>query len=160
MRHAALLAAVVGLAVLAPAADAKPAVCGAVVIQTIHTGAGHDDGLKVDHVRCGDVTADGAPDAVFTLASGGTAGDVFFGVIVGGGADGGGEVVLYRQAYKVGIARHNNRSFDVLQPHYGRDDPNCCPSSFRQRRYTWNGTHFKASKAKRLHKAPGRFYRA
>jgi hypothetical protein len=160
MRYAALLAAILSGLVFVPASQAKPAVCGAGVIQNILAGAGHDDGLKVDLVRCGDVTGDGAPDAVFTLASGGTAGDIRFGVIEGGGADGGGEVVLYKQGYGVGIARHNNRSFDVVQPHYGRNDPNCCPSSFRQTRYTWSGAHFKAGKAKKLKKAPARFYRA
>jgi hypothetical protein len=166
MRHAAsLLAALVaGLILLAPAAEAKPAVCGADVIQNILIGAGRlaqddvDNGMKVDRVRCGDVTADGAADAVFTIASGGTAGDIRFGVIEGGGVDGGGEVALFKQAYQVGVARHNNRSFDVLQPRFGRNDPNCCPSSFRQTRYTWTGTGFKAGKAKKLRKAPARFY--
>src|SRR6185436_10286160 len=95
-------------------------------------------GEVVDLIRCGDVTGDGATDVVFTLASGGTAGDTHFGVIEGG-ADGAGEVALFKEGYKVGVARHNSRSFDVLQPYYGSNDANCCPSSYRQTRYTWTG---------------------
>ena len=34
-----------------------------------------EGGIGVHLIRCGDVTADGGTDAVFTLASGGTAGD-------------------------------------------------------------------------------------
>src|SRR5690242_744826 len=129
MRHAALMPAALlaGLLVFVPAGQAKPAACGAAAIQQTLIGAGRlvqddvDNGMKVDLVRCGDVTADGAPDAVFTIASGGTAGDIRFGVIDGAG----GGVLLYKDAYQVGIARHNDRSFDVLQPHFGRSDPNC-----------------------------------
>src|SRR3954468_10661372 len=97
MRHAvSLLAAVLAGLIIAPASEAKPAVCGAGVIQNLLKGRDDVDGMKVDLVRCGDVTADGAPDAVFTLGSGGTAGDIRFGVIEGGGVDGGGEVVLFK----------------------------------------------------------------
>ena len=118
-----------------------------------------DGGVVVSLVRCGDMTADGISDALFTLASGGTAGDTRFGVLKGD-ADGSlGARILFKQGYKVGVARHSSRSFDVLQPHYAAADPNCCPSSFRQTRYTWNGSHFKAGKAKKLKKAPARFYR-
>ena len=69
-------------------------------------------------VRCGDVTGDGASDAVYTLASGGTAGDTRFGVLAGN-ADGTlGKRIFFKSGYKVGIARHSSRSFDVLQPFY------------------------------------------
>ena len=94
------------------------------------------------------------------FASGGTAGDTHFGVIEGG-ADGAGEVALFKAGYKVGVARHNSRSFDVLQPYYGSNDANCCPSSYRQTRFTWTGTRFKAGKATKLKTGrPTRFYRA
>jgi hypothetical protein len=107
-------------------------------------------------VRCGDVTADGTTDAVFTINSGGTAGDIRFGVYRGGATP---KLVLFKPAYKVGIARHDRRSFDVLQPHYARHDANCCPSSFRERRFRWTGSRFKAGHAKKLKRAPARFYR-
>ena len=80
-------------------------------------------GRAVALVRCGDITNDGA-DALFTVFSGGTAGDTNFGVLRGGSR----ALVLYRQGYKIGIARRNRRSFAVIQPHYRKNDANCCPS--------------------------------
>ena len=158
------------LMVLAPlavpaGATAKPPVCAPdAVRQTLIdlgklTPEGIELGEDVDLIRCGDVTNDGITDALFTIASGGTAGDIRFGVLRGSADGSAPELVLYKQGYKVGIARHDKRSFDVLQPHYAADDANCCPSSFRQTRYTWTGERFKAGKAKKLRKAPARFYR-
>jgi hypothetical protein len=160
-----LAASLGALTVLAPATHAKAQACSTDVVQQALVASGKltqddiDNGVAVSLVRCGDMTADGLPDALFTLSSGGTAGDTRFGVLKGN-ADGSlGARILFKQAYKVGIARHSSRSFDVLQPHYAGDDPNCCPSSFRQTRYTWNGSHFQAGKAKKLKKAPARFYK-
>ncbi len=153
-----------GLAVLAflPAtAAAKPGVCDRDVVQQALIDAGKltaqdvEFGMVVDLVRCGDITDDGAADALFTVASGGTAGDTRFGVLRGGSR----ALVLHREGYKIGIARRNRRSFEVLQPHYRKNDANCCPSSFRLRRYTWTGSRFKAGKAKQRQTAPRRFYK-
>ena len=163
--RALFLLTVLGLAVLVPVAHAQPpSVCTASVIEQTLIGAGHrsanesgDGGISL--IRCGDLTADGAPDVLFTIASGGTAGDTHFGVIQAG-ADGAGEVVLYRSGYKIGVARRNSSSFDVLQPHYRANDPNCCPSSFRQTRYTWTGTGFKRGKTTKRKTAPARFYQS
>jgi hypothetical protein len=161
-RHLAVAAACLsGLAVSVPAAHAKPQVCIAAAIQQSLVAAGKltESDIKnhevVDLVRCGDVTGDGVTDAVFTVASGGTAGDTRFGVIHG--ADG--AILLYKPGYKVGIARHDRRSFDILQPHYGRNDPNCCPSSFREQRFTWTGHRFAGGPVKKLETAPRRFYK-
>jgi len=99
---------------------------------------------------------DGTADAVFTLASGGTAGDTTFGVRRGGASQ---RVVLLKPGYKIGVARVSRRALDVLQPHYGLNDPNCCPSSFRKRRYTWTGSRFVAGRTIKLKNAPRRFYR-
>jgi len=165
-RRAALTAAVSAsvLVAAAPAAVAKkPAVCRAGVIQQALIDAGKitlqdvDLGVVVDRVRCGDVTNDGHKDALFGLASGGTAGDTRFGVLRGAADGSADRLVLYRQGYKIGIARRNKRSFEVIQPHYKANDPNCCPSSFRLRRYTWHGDHFKAGKAKKRKHVPPRF---
>lgn len=161
-----LLPLVAAVAVLLPAqAAAKPPLCTKPVItqKLIDLGKlGPDDGelgVVVDLVRCGDVTNDGTTDAIFTIASGGTAGDTRFGVLRGN-ADGSSDLVLFRQGYKLGIARHNRRSFDVIQPHYKANEPNCCPSSFRIRRYAWAGDHFKkVGKTKKRKHAPRRFYR-
>jgi hypothetical protein len=151
--------------VLSGGAVAKPPMCATDAVQQrlIDLGKLTPEGIElgevVDLVRCGDVTKDGDTDAVFTIASGGTAGDVRFGVLRGSSDGSAPALVLYKQGYKIGIARHNRRSFDVIQPHYKAGEPNCCPSSFRKRRYTWRGDHFKAGKAKKLKHAPPKFYR-
>jgi hypothetical protein len=160
-----LAASVGALTLLAPTTHARAQACSASVVQQALLATGKltqadiDGGEVVNLVRCGDITADGVSDALFTITSGGTAGDTRFGVLKGN-ADGTlGARILFKQGYKVGIARHNRSSFDVMQPYYAAADPNCCPSSFRQTRYTWNGTHFKAGKAKKLKHAPARFYK-
>jgi hypothetical protein len=156
------LALALALLALVPASAAAQApVCDREVIKQALIGAGRvtqedfELGRDVALVRCGDVTDDGAADAVFTVYSGGTAGDINFGVLRGGSQS----LVLYRQGYKIGVARRNSRSFAVIQPHYRRSDANCCPSSFRVRRYTWTGERFKAGKARKRKTAPRRFYR-
>jgi hypothetical protein len=161
-----LAIALAALALLPTSAAAAPPVCSAGVVQQALIDRGKltaqdvGFGVVVDLVRCGDVTSDGHADALFTVASGGTAGDTRFGVFRGNPDGSPGALVLWRPGYKVGVARRNRRSFDVLQPHYDADDANCCPSSFRQRRFTWTGRHFKRGhKVKRLKTAPRRFYR-
>lgn len=165
MRRTLILIAVFTVpAILAPAAEAAPPLCSSDVIEATLIGAGRltlqeaDADAGVNLIRCGDVTGDGATDVLFTVASGGTAGDTHFGVIEGG-ADGAGEVALYEGGYKLGVARNDSKSFDVLQPHYRAGDANCCPSSYRRTRFTWTGTRFKAGTAKKLKSAPARFYR-
>jgi hypothetical protein len=153
------------LALVAAPAGARPSVCTAPVIRQALIAAGKMDqqafdlGESVGVIRCGDVTADGAADALFTIASGGTAGDVRFGVLRGGTDGSAAGLALFKQGYAIGVARHNRRSFDVIQPHYRANDPNCCPSSFRIRRYTWTGTGFKKGKSRKVKHAPRRFYR-
>ena len=81
--------ALAGLALLPSAAAAKPRVCQAAAVQQALIDAGKltaEDvgfGMVVDVVRCGDITADGDADGLFTVASGGTAGDTRFGVFRG-----------------------------------------------------------------------------
>ena len=156
-----LAAGLAALAVAVPPADATPHICGKAVIEHSLIAAGKLTvtdvklGMGVDLIRCGDVTGDGVTDAVFTIASGGTAGDIRFGVVKGTS----GKVVLIKPGYKVGIARHDSRSFDILQPHYGPNDPNCCPTSFREQRYTWTGSRFTGGPLKKLKSAPHRFYK-
>jgi hypothetical protein len=149
----------------ASAAAQKPALCEADAIQQALIDAGKltqedvDLGVVVDLIRCGDMTNDGDADVLFTLASGGTAGDTRFGVFKGRADGSVDRLVMFKHGYKLGIARRNKRSFEVIQPHYKSNEPNCCPSSFRLRRYTWTGDHFKKGKARKLKTAPRRFYR-
>jgi hypothetical protein len=162
-----LLIALAALALLPASAAAKPPVCSPTVIEDALIAAGKltqegiGFGQRVDLVRCHDVTNDDKIDAVFTVASGGTAGDIHFGVLLGRADGSSGRLALYREGYKVGVAVRSRRAFEVLQPHYRPHEPNCCPSSFRLRRFTWNGDHFKrGSKARKLKHAPRRFYKA
>jgi hypothetical protein len=165
VRTPLILTAAIAALTLLPAAHASAAECSAQTAQSFLLASDAltqeevDNDVVVNLVRCGDVTGDGASDIVYTLTSGGTAGDTQFGVIKGN-ADGtlSGQI-LRKKGYGIGIARHNRTSFDVMQPFFRSTDANCCPSSFRQTRYTWNGTKFKAGKAKKLKKAPRRFYR-
>ena len=166
MRRFCLAAALVVAPLALPGgAAAKPPMCERGAVQQLLvadgklTPEGIELGADVDLIRCGDVTRDGDTDVVFTIASGGTAGATQFGVYRGSADGGAPELVLFRQGYKIGIARRNRRSFEVIQPHYKAGEPNCCPSSFRKRRYTWRGDHFKAGKAKKLKRAPAKFYR-
>jgi hypothetical protein len=161
-----LLIALTALVLLPASAAANPAVCSPTVIQDALIAAGkltEEDihfGEVVDLVRCHDVTDDDKIDAVFTVASGGTAGDTHFGVLLGREDGSSGALELYRSGYKVGVAIRSRHAFETLQPHYKRNDANCCPSSFRLRRFTWTGDHFKRGEARKLKHAPRRFYKA
>ena len=127
------LIALAALALLPASAAAKAPVCDPDNIQQALIAAGKltEEGVrfgeKVDLVRCGEVTADDTIDAVFTVFSGGTAGDTHFGVLRGNADGSPGALALYRRSYKVGIARHNRRSFDVIQPHYAGNDAELLP---------------------------------
>ena len=166
MLRLALLITLTALALLPASAAAKPAVCNPTVIQDALIAAGKlkqkdiGFGAGVDVVRCRDVTNDDMIDAVFTVASGGTAGDTHFGVLLGREDGSNGRLALYRPGYNIGVSVRSRHTFEVIQPHYGEHDPNCCPSSFRIRRFTWTGDHFKRGKARKVKHAPKRFYRA
>jgi hypothetical protein len=167
MRLTIAAAAVVTALLLIPGkAAAQPPLCATAAVQQALIDAGKitqadiDAGEVVDLIRCGDLTADGDADVLFTLASGGTAGDTRFGVFQGRADGTARRLLLFRQGYKVGISRRTKRAFEVIQPHYKLNEPNCCPSSFRIRRYTWTGHHFKAAhKLKARKTAPHRFYK-
>ena len=165
MTRLALALAVLALLPATATAAAKPPVCDREVVRQALLDAGKltEEGIgfgeDLDVVRCGDITDDGDKDALFTIASGGTAGDTRFGVFRGREDGSPGALELYRSGYKIGVARRNRRSFEVLQPHYDADDANCCPSSYRLRRFTWSGDHFVRGKAKKRKTAPRRFYR-
>ncbi len=166
MPRLAFLFALTALALLPASAAAKPAVCNPTVIQDALIAAGKLDAgghqasdAGVDLVRCRDVTNDDMIDAVFTVASGGTAGDTHFGVLLGREDGSNGRLALYRPGYNVGVSVRSRHAFEAIQPHYREHDPNCCPSSFRIRRFTWTGDHFKRGKARKVKHAPKRFYK-
>jgi hypothetical protein len=113
-------------------------------------------GRAVTTVRCRDLTGDGQRDALFAIASGGTAGNTNFGIIIGRAGGAPGRLALYRDGYKVGVAVTAGEP-EVLQPIYRRNDANCCPSSFEIRRYRWTGERFTRRSRHRTTTAPKRF---
>ena len=90
---------------------------------------------------CLDFTRDGRTDLAFTIAGGGTAGDVGFAVLRVT-RTGGGRLALARSGYKLGLFRLGG---DLVgsQLIYRKNDPNCCPTAgFDHTRYHWNGKRF------------------
>src|SRR4051812_1654955 len=85
----ASLAAVAFTAPTALATSPPPNVCAQATIEQTLIRVGKltqddvDANAGVDQIRCGDVTGDGASDALFSVASGGTAGATRFGVLTG-----------------------------------------------------------------------------
>jgi hypothetical protein len=102
---------------------------------------------SVDRVLCHDFTRDGRADLAFTIASGGTAGDIGFAVLRATQA-GSWRVALARNGYKLGLFRVGD---DLVssQPVYRKNDPNCCPTGgFDHVRYHWNGTRFAVARSR------------
>ena len=152
-----------GVTAATPAAPARTApVCRAATILDRLVDGGKlrrreiELGRGVTSVRCRDLTRDGERDALFAIASGGTAGNTNFGILLGRAGGAPGRLALYRNGYKVTIAATAGQP-EVLQPIYRREDPNCCPSSFEIRRYRWTGTRFTLRSRYRTKSAPKRF---
>lgn len=151
-----------GLVFATPAAAATPAVCthDTITAKLIAKGkleSGDAElGRVVAQVRCKDLNGDGNRDAFFAVASGGTAGNTNWGAIFGRADGSPGRLAAWRDAYKIAIAVTRGDP-EVLNPVYGRDDPNCCPSSFNATRFHWNGQKFKVQSSKRSKTAPKRF---
>ena len=164
MRKLLPLAALLTLAFAAPAGAQTPAVCEGATIERFLLDSGRVeadtftfDGVEINSVRCADVTRDGHTDALFAISSGGTAGNTRWGVLAGAADGKPARVATLRSGYKVGVAIRGGR-VEVLSPYYRSTDPNCCPSFFYIRPYSWTGTKFKAGKKRRVRRAPTRFF--
>jgi hypothetical protein len=95
---------------------------------------------NVDEVICFDFTRDGHPDLAFTVASGGTAGDIGWIVLVRRAS--GWRLAHSQGGYKLGLARKGGDLVST-QPIYRTNDPNCCPTGgFDHERWHWNGSRF------------------
>ena len=150
------LAAAFGAFTVAPVHAAKPA-CNlaaakrAVAVEKLRMKLLGDSPVRVepssvDRVLCLDFTRDGRTDLAFTIASGGTAGDVGFAVFRAT-PTGGWQVALARSGYKLGLFRLGG---DIVssQPIYRKNDPNCCPTrGFDHTRYHWNGKRFAVARS-------------
>jgi hypothetical protein len=91
----------------------------------------------VDRVLCNDLDRDGVGDMAFSVASGGTAGDMWWVALRRVGARW--QVVKVGQGYKLGVSQHGS-DIDVRQPAFRANDPNCCPTGGTDHvRWRWNG---------------------
>jgi hypothetical protein len=98
-----------------------------------------------DELICFDFTRDGRTDLAVSVASGGTAGDVGWFVLVR--TQTGWRLAIGRAGYKLGIFRVGGDLVDS-QPVYRKHDPNCCPTGgFDHERWHWNGTRFVRTRA-------------
>lgn len=122
----------------ATAKDAVAKVKPRIAMLTVTPRVVHQNDL--DTVICFDFTRDGRTDVAAAVASGGSAGDIGWLVLVrtptgwklGHGAGG----------YKIGLFEVGG-DVVVSQPVYKKNDPNCCPTGgFNHERWHWNGKKF------------------
>ncbi len=152
--RALLLAAILGVPLAVPARPATSAGCSRAAAEAaIRRAKPHVPSLErgatpilvapddADELICFDFTRDGRTDLAATVASGGTAGDVGWFVLVR-------TVSGWRQAfsrgplYKLGLFRVGSDLVDS-QPVYRGSDPNCCPTGgFDHTRWRWSGGRF------------------
>jgi hypothetical protein len=103
--------------------------------------------IAVKAAQFTDVTADGRDEALVSVASGGTFGNLGYFVVTLN--DGWPEVI--RQATVDRSSRHGlnvqveNGLIVETSGIYGPEDPNCCPSSLRKTYYVWDGHEFQIS---------------
>jgi hypothetical protein len=94
--------------------------------------------LVREDIQYADLTVDGEEEAIVPLFSGGTAGNIALWVY--GYVDDRLEVLLSRpQAYKI-FARVEDGTVVLVEPVYGPNDPNCCPSQLTNTYYEWDGS--------------------
>jgi hypothetical protein len=99
----------------------------------------------VDELICVDFNGDLRIDLAATVASGGTAGDIGWFVLVHTRT--GWRVALTQGGYKIGLFRVGRDLVDS-QPVYRKNDPNCCPTGgFDHRRWHWNGSRFAVARS-------------
>ncbi|MEX0751123.1 MAG: hypothetical protein WD359_09980, partial [Dehalococcoidia bacterium] len=92
-----------------------------------------------ENVIYADLSDDGIDDAVVPVSSAGTLGNVAFVVLT---PTDDGTVTLLRELPREsgGIALNVvEGKLVMLEPVFGPDDPECCPSLLRQTTYGWNG---------------------
>jgi hypothetical protein len=92
-----------------------------------------------ENVLYADLTEDGIDDAVVPIASGGTLGNLAFIVLTP--TDSGTSVLLKEQPTQTGGIALDvvDGKLITLEPVYGTDDPECCPTLLRKTTYGWNG---------------------
>jgi hypothetical protein len=92
-----------------------------------------------ENVIYADLTDDSIDDAVVPVASGGTLGNLAFIVLTP--TESGTSVLLKEQPTQSGGIALDvvDGKLLTLEPVFGPDDPECCPSMLRKTTYGWNG---------------------
>lgn len=93
--------------------------------------------LSLLEVVYGDLTGDGADEAVVLIPSGGTMGNIGFLVYTMEGSDL--RLLLDRLGIWVAVEIEGKQLIQV-QPLYSADDPECCPSQLKRTYYEWDGS--------------------
>jgi hypothetical protein len=92
-----------------------------------------------------DLTGDGADEAIITLFSGGTAGNI--GLLIYGPGPAEPVLITALGGYKL-FAQADEGQLVVTQPVYGKWDGNCCPGGFNETRYQLEDNKLKATASK------------
>jgi hypothetical protein len=92
-----------------------------------------------ENVIYADLSDDGVDDAVVPISSGGTLGNIAFVVLTP--TQSGTIVLLQEEPMQSGGIALNvvDGKLIMLEPVFGPDDPECCPSLLRRTTYGWNG---------------------
>jgi hypothetical protein len=98
-------------------------------------------GPYVEHQQ-GDNTTDSVDEALITLFSGGTAGNI--GLLIYGPGPTEPALITALDGYKL-FAEAEGEQLKVTQPVYGKWDANCCPSGFNETRYRLDGNKLVAT---------------
>jgi hypothetical protein len=105
-------------------------------VESKNVNGGYGYALTQD-VRYGDISGDGAAEAIVPLASGGTAGVT--GVLIYGAGATQPKLLTTLGGYKINAIADDGQ-LSATQPIYSPHDANCCPSGWVTERYRWNGT--------------------
>jgi len=105
---------------------------------------------------CRDLTGDGEQEFAFTVTVGGSGGDVYWGVLRRT-RSGSVSVSPFESGRGFGI-RLEAGELAVASPVYRRGEPGCCPSSWRVRRFGWNGRRLVVSSSRLERDVPEGFY--
>jgi hypothetical protein len=138
-RQATIAAALLLAPLLAASAGASPTVpCSKAAIAKL---VKHDRFETITTVRCADLDANGTRDAAWTLDSGGSGGDIAWGIVyVRGGTR---HVATFDGHTHYVKPRIEGRRLLIDSPIYKPADPNCCPTGgTRTESATWNGRRF------------------
>jgi hypothetical protein len=100
--------------------------------------------FQVAIVECGDLTGDGIDEMVIGLSAG-ASGRIFQWAIFTPDADGSWDLAFHREGVRVDSVEIFGEVVRVRTPTFGRNDPLCCPSGFKEMRIAFRGGRFEVT---------------